>query len=111
VAIHRGAAIFETLRKAAEAYAVRTGARPKIFMANMGPIPQHKSRADFSIGFFEVGGFDMLKNDGFPTVDAAARSRLVSGAPAVVICSTDETYPEIVPALTRKIKPRNLRRS
>lgn len=104
VTIHRGAAMFETLRKAAEAYAVRTGARPKIFMANMGPIPQHKARADFSIGFFEVGGFDILKNDGFPTVEEAANAALASGAPAVIICSTDETYPEIVPALTQKIK-------
>ncbi|GAK57506.1 methylmalonyl-CoA mutase [Candidatus Vecturithrix granuli] len=104
VTIHRGAEMFETLRKAAEAYAARTGARPKIFMANMGPIPQHKARADFSIGFFEVGGFEMLKNDGFPTVDEAANAALASGAPAVIICSTDETYPEIVPVLTQKIK-------
>jgi methylmalonyl-CoA mutase len=102
--MQRGAEMFETLRAAAEAYKAKTGARPRIFMANMGPIPQHKARADFSIGFFEVGGFEMLRNDGFATVDEAAEAALASGSSAVIICSTDDTYPEIVPALTQKIK-------
>lgn len=42
---HRAAEQFEALRLAADAYAARTGARPKVFLANMGPIPQHKARA------------------------------------------------------------------
>lgn len=46
----------------------------------------------------------MLRNDGFPTVDACADAAVKSGAPVVVICSTDATYPEIVPELARKIK-------
>ena len=33
----------------------------KVFLANMGPIPQHKPRADFSTGFFEVGAFEVIK--------------------------------------------------
>lgn len=102
--VHRGAEMFETLREASEAYAVKTGNPPQIFLANMGQIPQHKARADFSIGFFQVGGFNMLNNDGFPTVDAAAKAALDSGASMVVICSTDDTYPEIVPPLTKAIK-------
>jgi methylmalonyl-CoA mutase len=104
VKICRGAEIFEVLRAATEEYKAKTGLCPKIFMANMGPIPQHKARADFSISFFEVGGFEMLINDGFLTVDEAADAAIKSGAPAVVICSTDETYPELVPPLTQKIK-------
>ena len=82
----------------------RTGARPKVFLANMGPIPQHKARADFSTGFFEAGGFEVIGNDGFATVEEAAQAALASGAGVVTICSTDETYPEIVPALTGLIK-------
>ena len=35
---------------------------------------------------------------------AAAEAALASGAEIVVICSTDDTYPEIVPALTQAIK-------
>lgn len=105
--MHRVSELFEELRKAAEAYKARTGKRPQIFMANMGPIPQHKPRADFSMGFFEVGGFEMLKNNGFATVDEAAAAALASGAPVVVICSTDDTYPELVPPLTQQLKAAN----
>jgi methylmalonyl-CoA mutase len=100
----RGAEIFEALRKAAEQYQTKTGSRPKVFLANMGPIPQHKARADFSTGFFETGGFEVIKNDGFPTVEDAAKAALESKASLVVICSTDDTYPELVPPLAKRIK-------
>lgn len=104
VQIHRGSEIFESLRRASEAYRDKTGSLPSVFLANMGPIPQHKARADFATGFFEVGGFAVLKNDGFPTVEEAARAAADSGAPVVVICSTDDTYPEMVPPLTKLLK-------
>lgn len=102
--IHRGAEPFEALRQAAETYASRTGSPPQIFLATMGPLHQHRARADFTTGFYEVGGFDILSNDGFATPEAAAGAALDSGAPVVVICSTDDTYPEIVPPLVKAIK-------
>jgi len=101
---HRLAERFEALRRAAEGFQAKTGSRPKVFLANMGPIPQHKARADFSTGFFQVGGFEVIGNDGFGTVGQAAQAALASGAPIVVICSTDESYPELVPPLTQQIK-------
>ncbi len=104
IRIHRGAERYEELRKQAASYAQRTGTPPQVFLANMGPIPQHKPRADFSTGFFQVGGFDVLTNNGFATPQEAAQAALDSGAPIVVICSTDDTYPEIVPPLTQAIK-------
>ncbi len=104
VKIKRGAQAFEGLRRLTEAYAARTGARPKVFLANMGPIPQHKARADFSRGFLEVGGFEVIGNNGFENTDQAVQAAIDSGAPAVVICSTDPTYPELVPPLAKGIK-------
>ncbi len=101
---HRGAEPYEALRRATEAYETKTGARPKVFLANMGPIPQHKARADFSTGFLQVAAFDVITNDGFATPEEAAEAALESEAPVVVICSTDKTYPEVVPPLTKKIK-------
>lgn len=100
----RGAEKLEAMRKATEEFAAKTGSAPKIFLANMGPIPQHKARADFAYGFFTVGAFDVLSNDGFKTVDEAAQAAKASGAKVTVICSTDATYPEIVPELTKKLK-------
>jgi methylmalonyl-CoA mutase len=104
VRIYRGAETFESLRKAADDYTGKTGSRPKVFLANMGPIPQHKARADFSIDFFRLGGFEVITNKGFPDVDKAAEAAIGSGARIVVICSTDKTYPELVPPLTSKLK-------
>jgi methylmalonyl-CoA mutase len=104
VKIQRGAEAFERLRRRSEAFAERTGARPKVFLANMGPIPQHKARADFCRGFLEVGAFEVIGNDGFETTEQAVEAAVVSGAAAVVICSTDKTYPDLVPPLTKGIK-------
>jgi methylmalonyl-CoA mutase len=107
VAVHRGSDRFEELRRIAKDYAEANGHRPQVFLANMGPIPQHKPRADFTTGFFEIGGFEVLGNNGFDTPEAAADAALKSGALIVAICSTDPTYPELVPPLARKLKAEN----
>jgi len=99
LALRRAAEPFERMRAA-----VAAAGPPKVFLANMGPLRQHKPRADFATSFFQVGGFGVIENRGFPSVEAAAEAAGQSGAPIVVICSTDETYPEIVPPLARKIK-------
>jgi methylmalonyl-CoA mutase len=101
---HRLTEQCEALREETAAYADKTGKNIEIFLANMGPLPQHKARADFSAGFMEVGGFKVLHNTGFADITTAAAAAITSQARAVVICSTDETYPEIVPPLTRAIK-------
>lgn len=104
IAPHRWSERFEALRKRTENYVkAHDGDNVRIFLANMGPIPQHKARADFTRGFLQVGAFDVLMNDGFKTVEDAAAAAKESGADACVICSTDATYPDIVPALAPKL--------
>ena len=100
---HRWSERFEALREKTEKFKAETGDNVKVFLANMGPIPQHKARADFTTGFLQVGAFEVLGNNGFATVDEAAAAAKESGADAVVICSTDATYPEIIPALAPKL--------
>ena len=104
IAPHRWSERFEALRKRTESYVkAHDGDNVRIFLANMGPIPQHKARADFTRGFLQVGAFAVLMNDGFQTVEEAAAAAKESGADACVICSTDATYPDIVPALAPKL--------
>ena len=103
IAPHRWSERFEALRQRTEEYKAEKNDNVKIFLANMGPIPQHKARADFTTGFLQVGAFEVLGNDGFKTVEEAADAARASGADAVVICSTDATYSEIVPALAPKL--------
>lgn len=95
----RLAGAFEELRANAWAYAAEHGAPPKIFLLTMGSLKQHKARADFVRGFLEPGGFEVVYPSGFKTADDAAKAAKESGALAAVLCSTDDTYPEIVPAV------------
>lgn len=99
----RGAEPFENLRAA-------VGASPKnqVFLVNMGPLRQFKARADFSTGFFQAGGFKVLENRGFKTPGEALEAAKASGAPVAIICSTDDTYPELVPALAPALKAAGL---
>ncbi len=100
----RGAEGFEAVRRAGDDLRMRTGKRARVFLARIGPAKQHKARADFSSGFFAVGGFEIDGKRSFPTVEEAAAAALASGAAVVVLCSTDETYPELAPVFARRIK-------
>lgn len=75
-----------------------------VFMANMGPITQHKARADFATGFLQVGGFYIAGNDGFGDVPTAVEAAIFSQAQMCCLCSTDDTYPELVPAFVSQIR-------
>jgi methylmalonyl-CoA mutase len=98
---------FEKLRYLAQNYKRANDFLPKVFLANYGSINEYKGRADFSKGFFEVGGFDVIDPKGFETTDEVVNASLESGAPIIVICSTDDNYPEIVPKIVNGIKNKN----
>jgi len=102
--IYRLAEKFEELRDTAEEFKKKHGYTPKIFLATMGPVKQHKGRADFSRGFFEVAGFDVIYPNALSSTAEAIAAYEKSGANVVVICSTDDTYPEIVPAFMQELK-------
>jgi methylmalonyl-CoA mutase len=104
ICLHRIAQPFERLRENMETYVASRGARPKVFLANMGPVSQHKARADFAGAFVEVGGFEVIGNQRFADPQEAVQGALAAQAPVVVICSTDATYPDLVPPIVQSIK-------
>lgn len=95
---------FEELRAASDAWQAVHGRRPRVFLANMGPISHHTARATYSKNFFEAGGFEALSNNGFDDATAAAAAFADSGARIAVICSSDKLYPEFVPPVAAKLK-------
>ncbi|MFO8070513.1 MAG: methylmalonyl-CoA mutase family protein [Polyangia bacterium] len=99
----RAAEPFERLRRRSAELEVASGSRPAVFLAKMGPVKQHKARADFSRGFFEVGGFEVIDAGGFDSPEEAAEAAAGSGARVAVLCSSDDTYPELVPPFARKL--------
>jgi len=99
----RPASIFEELRIKSEKYLSQFGNKPKVFLMNMGSLKQFKARADFSRAFFEIGGFEVLYTNGFNSSEEAANAFNSSAAKIFIICSTDETYPELVPSIIKKV--------
>lgn len=77
---------FEALRDRSDAHAEATGARPRVFLATLGPIAVHTARASFAANLFQAGGIE--------TVNGAPGEFAASGAAVACICSSDRLYEE-----------------
>lgn len=110
IAPHAYAEPFERLREASDMFLESTGARPRVYLANVGKPAQFNARAGFSRNFFEAGGFEVIAGSGSTGVDELARAFAESGAPIAVICSTDQLYEEHVPVLAGKLHQSGARR-
>ncbi len=96
---------FEELRDATDQWQATQGRRPRVFLANMGPVAHHTARASYAKNFFEAGGFEVATNDGFQQdVAAAAAAFRESGASIGVICSSDKLYPDLVPKIAGELR-------
>jgi methylmalonyl-CoA mutase len=104
LAPHPFAEPFEELRDASDSWYMARGRRPRVFLANLGPVSHHSARATYAKNFCEAGGFEVIGNAGFKDADAAAQAFKDSGATIAVICSSDKLYPELVPQAAPKLK-------
>jgi methylmalonyl-CoA mutase len=101
---HRLGERFEVLRDASDQYLAKTGKRPQIFLANLGPIAQHTGRATFSKNFFEVAGIQALSNNGFADAGSCAEAFKASGASIAILCSADPIYEQMVAEVAPALK-------
>ena len=83
---------FETLRDKSDATLNATGARPRVFLANLGKITDFTARAMFAKNFYEAGGIEALSNDGFKDQAAMLAAFKASGAKLACLCSSDKVY-------------------
>jgi methylmalonyl-CoA mutase len=83
---------FERLRDASDAILKKTGARPKVFLANLGKLSDFSARAMFAKSFYEAGGIAALGNDGFKDRAAMLAAFKASGAKLACLCSSDAVY-------------------
>jgi methylmalonyl-CoA mutase len=104
VCITRAAVSLECLREAMDNYAARTQEHPRVFLCNMGSLREHKARADFSRGFFAVGGYETISPAGFRTPEEAGEAFAKTDCRLAVICSTDENYPALVAPLVKALR-------
>ncbi len=83
---------FEALRDASDRVLEKTGARPKIFLANLGKLAEFTTRASYAKNFFEAGGIAAVTNDGFRSREEMLSAFKASGASLVCLCSSDAVY-------------------
>jgi methylmalonyl-CoA mutase len=94
---HRLAEPYEALRDRSDATLAATGARPRVFLANLGRIADFNARATFAKNFFEAGGIEAVTNDGFAEGDgtdlvAMTDAFKASKAALACLCSSDAVY-------------------
>jgi methylmalonyl-CoA mutase len=83
---------YEALRDISDAVLAKTGARPKVFLANLGKLSEFTARATFAKNFYEAGGIEAVGNDGFPDRAAMLAAFEASGAKLACLCSSDKVY-------------------
>src|SRR5260370_24046500 len=102
---------YERLRERSDRLLRDTGARPNIFLANLGPLAAFTARAMWAKNLFEAGGIEAATNDGFlgkaadgaTDLDALIAAFRASGAKLACICSSDEVYLKQAQAAARAL--------
>jgi methylmalonyl-CoA mutase len=104
--VHRLAEGFEALRDRVERHVASGQAAPSAFLCNLGPIPKHKPRSSYATGFLNAGGLAVIDNDGFKDLATAVEAYGATKTSLVVICGSDDQYPEWIPTLVPELRAR-----
>ncbi len=99
IRLYRGATAFEEMRLKTERSSRGT---PRVFLLTIGNLAMRKARAGFAFSFFGCAGFEVIDNLGFGSAAEGAEAALKSKSDIVVVCSSDEEYPEFVPEIAEK---------
>jgi methylmalonyl-CoA mutase len=83
---------FELLRDASDRVLAEKGARPKVFLANLGKLADFTARALYAKNFFEAGGIEAVSNDGFASREDMIAAFKASSTKLVCLCSSDKIY-------------------
>jgi methylmalonyl-CoA mutase len=105
--LNRDSLTFEKLRLATERFVMDGHRKPSVFLVPVGNVAMRRARAGFSTNFFGCAGYEIIDNNGFDSAAEGARAALATPSEIVVICSSDEEYPLLVPEICSAIKARN----
>jgi methylmalonyl-CoA mutase len=94
----RAAEAFEGIRLRTERHAAKTGRAPLFLLAEMGDPKMRRARGGFAADFFACAGFQ-TRAEYFPDAAALRTALAGGGIDAVVLCSADDDYAALVPAV------------
>ena len=83
---------FEQLRDKSDDILKKTGARPRVFLANLGTPADFTARATFARSFFETGGIEAVDTEGSSDPTTLGPASRTSGATLACLCSSDKVY-------------------
>ncbi|MFW5660866.1 MAG: methylmalonyl-CoA mutase family protein, partial [Oceanicaulis sp.] len=95
---------FEALRDAADRFVDKTGARPRAFLATIGPMAAFNARAGFAKNRLAVFGIETPDAAAHESLGDCADAFAASGARLAVICGTDDACAEKAEALAKLLK-------
>ncbi|MEU9105223.1 methylmalonyl-CoA mutase family protein [Streptomyces xanthophaeus] len=96
---------YEALRSRSDAHLAATGARPRIFLAALGPAAAHTARATFASNLFQAGGIEAVHDPVSVDPSTAAAAYAASGADGMaVLCSSDALYEEQAAAVSEALR-------
>ncbi|GAA2646062.1 methylmalonyl-CoA mutase family protein [Streptomyces lunalinharesii] len=93
---------FEALRARSDEHLAATGARPKAFLAALGPVAAHTARVAFAANLFQAGGIETVPER--VTAQSVAAAFAASGARIACVCSSDAVYAEQAAEVTAALK-------
>ncbi|MCW2521857.1 MAG: mutA [Frankiales bacterium] len=86
---------FEALRDRSDAHLKATGARPRVFLAGLGPVGAHSGRMGFASNIFSAAGIVAVESTGPIESQVSQFAELAQAGPAIVcLCSSDRLYAE-----------------
>ncbi|MER6430025.1 methylmalonyl-CoA mutase family protein [Streptomyces sp900105245] len=85
---------YEELRARSDAHLAATGARPRVFLAALGPAAEYTARSTFAANLFQAGGIEPVTGGRFED----------SGATEAVLCSSDALYAEQAEQTARSLR-------
>ncbi len=92
--VYRPSAAFEAHRDASDARLAATGARPRAFLATLGPLAAYTARAGFVRNLLQAGGIEPVEAGPTESADEVVAAFRDAGTPVAVLCSTDALYRE-----------------
>jgi methylmalonyl-CoA mutase len=104
LAPRRLAAPFEALRDNADAHQAKTGKRPQVFLAALGDLAVHTTRATWMINFLAAGGIEAIASEPLTNSADAGKAFAASGASVACLCSSDQVYDELGEATASVLK-------
>ncbi|WP_329144450.1 methylmalonyl-CoA mutase subunit beta [Streptomyces sp. NBC_01456] len=95
---------YERLRSRSDAHLAASGARPKVFLAALGPVAAHTARLAFAANLFQAGGIETVAEPAPVDTESVAEAFARSGARIACLCASDTVYGEQAAAVAAALK-------